>query len=258
MSVRHLPLLAALCLLTAPALAQSSSPPTAPTGAPAPAPAGSPLDLPLSPSEHVPVGPPTPEPPTPTPKEEPTLYGIPLGQVDAIVYVIDVSCSMRGDVQAYVDPVSGQRTEGTRLDRAKAELNKSLRTLPERILFNIVSFHSSVDRWAIRKVHRATGANKASATAWVEALRAQGATATGPGVVEGLACCIDEETLVVLITDGAPTAWSPDPDDHRELIRRTNARRNQIDVIGIAASGDYRAFCMGVAGDNRGRYSDVP
>lgn len=254
MSSRLLALFVGLaCAL--PAAAQSSTPPAAPSGGPQAT--GSPLDLPLTPGEREPT-PPKPVDPIDPPKEEPTLYGIPLGEVDSIVYVLDVSCSMQGDRQAFVDPVTQQRREGSRLDRAKAELAKSISELPVVIEFNVVVFHTGVERWRSEPLVPAEDAAKSDAIAWIQGQRARGATATGPGVVEGLACARPEETLVVLITDGAPTAWSPRSEDHRELIRRTNGGQNRIDVIGIAASGSYRGFCMAVASDNGGRYTDVP
>lgn len=190
----------------------------------------------------------------------PVIYGEEIeSESDSIYYVLDISGSMDWDVASFVD-LDGQRRTGTRIERAKVELVRSIAQLSRNFRFNVVAYDCGNRRWAPAMVP-ASPANKASATAWVMALRPLGATGTGPAMAVALA---EKENLtVVLLTDGAPNCgagsggWGT-MDDHRRMIRAANTQRATIEVFGIAASGEYRAFCQNVAADSGGSYRDVP
>jgi len=202
------------------------------------------------PIEHGPVGnDPRDEPP-------PILYGEEIdSQVDKIVYVIDVSGSMGEDNAPYTK-ADGTIAIGNRIDRAKAELTKSVSSLPKNFQFDMVSYDCGVYLWKNSLVD-ANDANKATAIAWISALVPLDATATGPATARALG--LDRTNLsVVLLTDGMPNCGANDANGHRYMIRAANSQRAVINVFGIAASGSYRQFCQDVAADSGGSYYDVP
>jgi Mg-chelatase subunit ChlD len=219
------------------------------------------LDLPIARPAGAGQGDPAEEDPDdPHDDPPPVLYGEEIeSESDSIYYVLDISGSMDWDVSSYVD-LDGSRRMGTRIERAKVELVRSIQQLSRNFRFNIVAYDCGNRRWAPLMVE-ASPANKASATAWVMALRALGATGTGPAMVVALS---EKENLaVVLLTDGAPNcgagsgSWDA-VEDHRRMIRSANSQGATIDVFGIAANGEYRAFCQRVAADSGGSYRDVP
>lgn len=215
--------------------------------------------------------------PTPLPNVEdprdiplPSIYGeeIPV-ESDSLYYVIDISGSMDADEQPYIT-VDGNKAVGKRIDRAKAELTRSIYGLSENFSFNVIAFDCSMFMWR-QQLQKATAENKQLAVSWVMALVPTGSTGTGPAVSLALADKINR--TVVLITDGAPncgvpafssfyTTGSYDPfvtaHQHRIMIQNQNTSHARINVFGIAASGIYRSFCQNVASDSGGSYIDVP
>lgn len=209
-----------------------------------------------------PVAPPVEPPP-------PTIYGKDLkSESGTVIYVIDISGSMGWDMGQYTG-VDGQIATGCRLDRAKAELSRSVMSLPKSFKFNLesydcstyVCFSDSSDGYM--PLVRADDSNKATACAWILALKPQGATGTGPAVVNAL--FRRENKLIVLLTDGAPNcgAGSGDGNDpacleaHLSQIHWGNEQRATINVFGIGATGDFKQFCLNVASQNGGSYTDV-
>jgi len=229
----------------------SGAPPGAPTA----------LDLPLEKPEYVvdPVDeePPTPEEPIDDPSDEPppTIYGEEIdSENDTIFYVLDFSGSMRRDRQSFTTP-AGTVRQGARIDRAKAELTRSIQGLSPNFRFNIVRYNCNTRTWQGGMVE-ADEANKQAAIAWIDSQRASGGTATGPATALGLAEA--ENMAVVLLTDGRPNCGADGYEGHRQTIRIANVQGAVINVFGIAASGDYRAFCQAVAADSGGTFVDVP
>lgn len=231
------------------------------------------LDLPMEKPEYqAPPTPPAPTPPPPPPDDPrdtppPTIFGEEIvSENDTLIYVIDRSGSMDWDNASYVD-VDGHRRTGTRMERAKAEISRSILGLSQNFRFNIVGFDCGTVQWQSSLVPANDG-NKQSALAWVRRLQPQGATGTGPAVALGLRN--RENKLVVLLTDGAPNCGVPEYDDswsysesnvmngHRRMISTANTQGAKINVFGIAASGTYRRFCQNVASDSGGSYTDVP
>lgn len=192
------------------------------------------------------------------PKDEPppTIYGEEIdGKTQTIVYVIDVSGSMDWDIQPYAD-LEGRVTMGTRMERAKGELMRSISGLPRTFKFNCLAYDCGTFPWR-SALQQADEANKAAAISWCRGLQPNGATGTGPATA--LALGMDRTNgSVVLLTDGIPNCGADGPDGHRAMIRTSNAQRAKITVFGIAANGGYRAFCQAVASDSGGSYFDVP
>lgn len=259
------------------AFAQSSTAPAPapPAGGTVTPPAGStpvnpgayqPIDLPIEkpiPGRNAPQPPEEPEEPEPPEppetdppidEEPPELYGEELPAEDTIFYVIDVSGSMDWDRQSYVG-LDGNTTSGTKLDRAKVELIRSVSNLSENFRFNIIAFDCGTYRWA-GSLQSANSRNKAAASGWVNGQYARGATGTGPATA--LALGERENTTVVLLTDGAPNCGANGIPGHKQMILGSNAQGAKIHTFGIAADGQFRRFLQDVAAATGGRYVDVP
>ena len=240
------------------AAAQSAGGPGGGGAGPAATPSGE-LDLPLShPREGQPTDPPVDpvDPPVdPIDLPPPIIWGeeIPV-ESETIYYVLDISGSMDWDPASYITPDGQQRT-GPRIDRAKAELVRSILGLARNFRFNVIAFDCSTLQWR-RSLQPADDGNKQSAIAWVNALWPRGATGTGPATA--LALADKQNETVVLLTDGAPNCGASSLSGHRRMISSANTQGARVHVFGIAASGEYRSFCQGVAADNRGSYFDVP
>jgi len=227
------------------------------------------IDLPVTaPTVVVPGKPPTPPPPPPPPppqqppdKPPPTIYGKPLqSENGTIFYVIDVSGSMGWDMGQYTAPDGSSQT-GDRLDRAKAALTISVMSLPSNFTFNMMSYDCGTYPWGSAFVP-ANDTNKQAAQGWIAQLQPMGATGTGPAVVAALA--VPNNKLIVLLTDGAPNCGAGDEsgDDsciaaHLAMINSGNTQKSIINVFGISATDVFRTFCMNIAADNGGSYTDV-
>ena len=226
------------------------------------------IDLPLAqptlvtPKATNPPPPPPPPPPTQPPgNPPPTIYGKPLqSENGTIFYVIDVSGSMGWDMGQYTAP-DGSTQTGDRLDRAKAALSVSVMSLPSNFTFNMLSYDCGTYPWMGGFVP-ANDSNKAAAQQWIGQLQPMGATGTGPAMVQALA--IPNNKLVVLLTDGAPNCGAGDEsgDDsciqaHLQMIDSANSQHAVINVFGISATDVFRTFCMNVAANNGGSYTDV-
>jgi hypothetical protein len=171
---------------------------------------------------------------------------------NTIFYVIDISGSMGWDTAQYTAPDGSTKT-GSRLDRAKAELVKSIASLPEDFKFNVIVYDCSFTPWQA-EMQKADPPQKAAAIGWVMGKSAGGGTGTAAGTCAALGD--RENKLVVLLTDGEPYCGAT-LEAHRGMIRAGNAQNAVINVFGIGATGRFKQFCMDVAADNGGTYSDV-
>jgi Mg-chelatase subunit ChlD len=113
------------------------------------------------------------------------FYGIPVTS-KRVVLAIDRSGSMleesgwkpEGEIETGSAGEPSDRPEGTRkIDVAKFELRRVIRTIPEDTLFTIVSFSEGMQAWKETLVV-ASKRNKEDALAWVHALEATGGTNT--------------------------------------------------------------------------------
>lgn len=220
------------------------------------------MDLPVSPDEPIDEIPKPPTPPEEPPILPPQIYGHDLhSESGSVVYVIDISGSMASGAGSYVDSDGIVQMDGSRLDHAKAELTRSVRSLPKSFRFNLESFDCGHYFWRMIGV-QATEANKASAFEWISQLQPQGATGTGPAVAAALQD--RNNKLVVLLTDGAPNCGAGDEsgstsciEAHRKMISSCNGQRATINTFGIGAYSEFKQFCVDVASDSGGSYADV-
>lgn len=222
------------------------------------------IDLPLQkPVLKTPPKPPEPpKPPVPPkPPETPDLYGKPVvSENGTIVYVIDISGSMSLDYGNYTT-ADGKSARGNRLDRAKAQLIKSILSLPKNFKFTILAFDCGIFTWKGSLVD-ADDAQKNAAIGWVSGQQPQGATGTGPACSAALK--IPNNKLVCLLTDGGPNCGAGNEwgdyscmQAHRTMIKGANKTNATVNVYGINATGEFKQFCMNVAADNGGSYTDV-
>ncbi|RMG28059.1 MAG: VWA domain-containing protein [Methanobacteriota archaeon] len=155
-----------------------------------------------------------------------------------IIFTIDVSGSM----------------SGTRLDQAKLALTEIIETLGPNDQFNIVPFSDeATTMWA--EVRAATEQNKEDAIGFVETLHAQTSTNIYDAVTVSLNQFFesDAEKLMILISDGVPTAGITDPDAIRSHTRESNTLGVGISTIAIGESG-VEALLEGIALDNNGTF----
>jgi hypothetical protein len=215
-----------------------------------------PVDKPPTKKTRPPVG-----PPEDTEDGRPHFYGQEIRSENAtIFYVIDISGSMAYDLAEYVTPDGNVRT-GSRLDRAKAELMRSVLSLPPNFKFDMLAYDCSSYVWQPDLVPANTP-NKADAVRWTNALMPGGGTGTGPATA--LVLRTKNLKLAVLLTDGAPNCYLggatgslDDFDAHRRIIREANTNPAIVNVYGIGATGPFKQFCIDVASDNGGTYTDV-
>jgi len=113
-----------------------------------------------------------------------------------LVFILDISGSMKGKVGG-----SGKWANCSKIDYAREELKKYIKSMPEDVHFNIVAFNSNVKKWAPR-LARAKPENKSLAIAFLDSLVPEGETYMNKAFEEAFK---DEGAeAMVLISDGAP------------------------------------------------------
>lgn len=198
--------------------------------------------------------PPPPENPFPV-EEIPNFGGEPINSENkTIVFVIDTSGSMVVYMGSFVDDEGNVVNNGSRLDRAKVELRKSIRALPEKFRLNVISYSCTVRHWA-RELRYATPENKASAINFVNSMTPTGGTGTGFGVASALE--YKDVKSVALLTDGFPGCGGEIGDPfaaHRLMIKTANTQNASVNVFAIGAAAIERGltFCQDVARENSG------
>lgn len=149
-------------------------------------------------------------------------YDLPV-RAERVVFVLDVSKSM------------GLGGTTSRLAAAQRELVRTIGSLADGTLFNVVVFHDSVSPWQER-LYPATAATRAHATAFVRGQRPQGKTATYDALDAAIRMSPTPEAIYVL-SDGIPsTGEIVAPDRVLEAVRRNNQRlRVAIHALGTLA-----------------------
>lgn len=191
----------------------------------------------------------------------PTVFGQEIKSEDnTLIYVLDISGSMGWDMAAYTK-ADGSTANGNRLDRAKAELVKSINSLPENFKFNIIAYDCQPYPWSL-KLEKADPKNKKIAEGWVYSQEPQGGTDTKDAVIVALK---QETKLVILLTDGAPNCpcdvrvYTQEEMNQQHLEGIMGARKEGqvINVYGIGATNIMKVFCMSIAQATGGTYTDV-
>ncbi len=196
-----------------------------------------------------------------------------------IVFVIDTSGSMlttdrlpdRAKKTAKTVVVGRERGElrraplrdRQRIVRAKKELAKVVKALPEDVNFNIIAFSSAVDPW-LDELVRARSGNKKKALKFIDSLEADGITITDLALEEAFAD-LGVDTIY-LITDGAPThvgSRGGFPEDAEELIKSIHRRTKAINflrgvrIFTLGFRGAEEEFLKKLSRDHAGKYVRV-
>ncbi len=177
-----------------------------------------------------------------------------------LVYVIDVSGSM--------NQAAGKKLEGSRADRAKEELKRSVLGLDDGALFNIVFFAAGVRIWQEEMVV-ADATTRREAVDYVDKVTVAGGTATydalqaafdlgdvGRGKKRGADPEGDSRVdTIILLSDGRPSAGhTTSTDEIRAAVKEWNAaRRIAVHTVAFGADAD-KEFMSGLAEDTGGTH----
>ncbi len=207
--------------------------------------------------------------PTPTPPDAAASAGTDSHQYGAsfygigtrsrrILFVLDISGSMEEH---------SRYDEGTKLELAKAELIRTLRSIERPAAFNLVFFGDDVQRWDPSGMIELDDRSLERAIRFVERQRAKGGTNLFGALrasfeIEGLSS-LDGPTAsadpgadtLYLLSDGKPNRGDVvDTTDILDTIRRWNRpRQMRIHTIGLGAEADHELL-RALAESSGGRY----
>lgn len=214
------------------------------------------------------------------------FYGLKV-KSDRILYVIDISGSMKHEKQAPpgstkpTGPVTGedkpkaeppQKFSGPKIEIAKQELIRSLKKLGKESFFNIIAFNHAVLQWQ-PKMMAATEANKELAYAWIRDFAPAGSTyidgalrlgfkMAGMGAYDKAYPGVNVDTII-LLSDGAPTdnafpeSKNMEPKEILAHVREWNPeKRIIIHCVGIDNVVVGIQFMRDLARENGGTYVD--
>lgn len=202
------------------------------------------------------------------------FFGHDLRQAKSIVYVLDLSGSMRGGSGSVVEDVgtgvaakaggnlvggflgrrTGRAVEDTamklrqKVEKVKLHLIASLNGLPPGSHFNVILFSNGVQKLAPGMIEANSG-SVGLVSAFVSRLEASGSTSLGAAISAGLQT--DAQQLMVL-TDGLPTDSSPQ--QIMAMVSQANANRGMsIWTVGVGHDQDL-SFLRDLALANNGAF----
>jgi molecular chaperone GrpE (heat shock protein) len=149
----------------------------------------------------------------------------------------------------------------TRIYRAKKELKKLIKQLPEDVRFNIVAFSKTVRIWSNSGLKDANPANRDSARKFVDSFEAETTTWTDDAI-EAAFKNLEADTIY-LLSDGSPTHNGDPAVDSDELIKeifdfvRKENRIRKIKINTLGFVGANRPFMQKLAHENGGEYKDI-
>lgn len=203
------------------------------------------------------------------PEGSANYYGITVESL-RILFVIDISGSMER-------PGGGEEEGPAKVDAAKKELLRCIRTLGPASAFTVFSFRDTVDKWKPALV-KADDAAKQGVARWVEGLVAANSTNTYAALEEALKASSANPVhdmgpgyamaadTIFLLTDGAPTTPGGKLRDGKgnpewlrvlEAVRGWNrGKRVAIHAIGIGREANAE-FLGTLARENGGTYVAV-
>lgn len=167
-----------------------------------------------------------------------------------VIFVLDVSGSMMESM--YGRTINGRGA--ARIDVAKEELAKAVKSLDAGALFNILTFSSGVARWLPEGIGTSDDASRQKAQKWIERLGAGGGTNLYDSVREAF----DDKDVdtIFILSDGEPTTGEViDPFRIREDVARWNKHR-KIKIHTIAIGGNLEVLEW-LAKDAGGKYRQM-
>jgi hypothetical protein len=188
-------------------------------------------------------------------------YGIPI-RTNRAIFILDVSGSMSKSMK---DPNrEPQAGELSKIDAAKKELGRVLKTFDKKGWFNVIVFNDAVKAWK-DKMTPAKASEKESAIAFVKGLAAASSTNIYDAMqkafeIAGLGSRDRHYSLgadtIFLLSDGSPTLPDGSADDWMKIIRAVaewnKLKRVKIHTIGVG--GHNVSFMSMLASENNGRY----
>jgi len=181
-------------------------------------------------------------------------------ETESVIYVIDRSASMSLPTKPFVNEEGQVVSDGSRLDYVKAELKRSVSSLPDAFTFNLIIYCECVERWKPARVP-ASPEWKAEAMQWIDAIEPWGWTNTGGAT----ATALDDRgnRAILLLSDGAPNfldcsqTYVADFATHRRVIAESNRQEAVIHAFGIGLDPETRQFMMDVARDAGGTFREI-
>jgi len=202
------------------------------------------------------------------------FFGHDLRAARSVVYVLDLSGSMRGGSGSVVENVgtgvaasaggslvggflgrrTGRMVENNvqkmqqKVEKVKLHLIASLNGLPQGSQFNVVLFSDGVQKLAPGMIP-VTPATVGLVSAFVSRLEASGSTSLGAAIGAGLAT---GGRQVIVLTDGLPTDASPD--QILGYVAQQNAAHTMtVSTVGVGHDQDLR-FLQTLAQMNGGHF----
>ncbi len=215
-----------------------------------------------------------------------TYYGIKV-RSDKVLFILDISDSMKYEKQAPTPPaprgpVTGEpamkepeareKFSGPKIEIAKQELRRVVKTLSKDSTFDIIAFNHTVTLWQ-PKMMLATDANKELAYAWIRDMAPAGTTfidgalqmafkMAGMGAYDKAYPGVAVDTIF-LLSDGAPTdngfpvGKDMDPNEILKHVQEWNSQqRIVINCVGIDNVVQGIDFMKKLAAQNGGTYVD--
>ena len=145
------------------------------------------------------------------------FFGIKI-ESERVIFVIDVSGSM-GEL---IRPKFNEKYGKPRMEIAKRELTKVVKSLDPKTLFNILTYSAGVSRWRDEGVATLTKSARADALEYIARLGAGGTT----DIYGALKLAFEEDPdidMIVMLADGSPpqasspTARSPTSVPHWQI-----------------------------------------
>src|SRR5260221_123876 len=164
-----------------------------------------------------------------------------------LILIIDVSLSMNEHVEAEYDGKTGQ----TRIELAKAEMDKAIQSLDPGAFFNVVAFCGDVTRWLEGGLQAASQKNRDEAQAFVDKSMLGSGTSTYDALKEAFKD--PDVDTIFLLSDGEPTTGEEiDPIVIREHVKQWNDHRGI--VINAIAIGGKHDILQWLAADSGSAY----
>jgi hypothetical protein len=150
---------------------------------------------------------------------------------------------------------SGSMDWGNLIGQLKSEMSESLSQLSSDSQFSMVAFSDGYIVWSQNPKDGNPG-NIASATAWVQALSAYGATCLAPAGQQIISIsnqCNKEHKQILVLSDGEPNC--PGPAETLSIMTSANYEHTPINTIYIASDSGGIAFMQSLAAQNYGTFS---
>ena len=156
-----------------------------------------------------------------------------------IIFVIDRSGSMSGN----------------KISQARSAFEFVVNDLPEDDMFNILTFSTGVEQYKSEIIAPSEN-NKAQAVNFINSMSASGSTNFNKAALDALALLDDDGTgfipIVVLLTDGNPTAGVTNTDSIRNNIEDANTMHSSIFCLGFGGDVDFD-FLRAIGMENYGQ-----